>query len=500
MKYYLSLLLISGFLSIVQAQEISDAIRYSQDNLNGTARFRAMSGAFGALGGDLSSINVNPAGSAVFSNNQTTVTLTNYSTKNQSDYFGGKMSEKENSFDLNQAGGIFVFKNNNKNSDWSKFAIAINYENTNNFDNSIVAVGTNPRNSIANYFLSYANGIPLNVIKYEKYSDLGHGEQQAYLGYQGYVINPTKNNDSNTNYSSNVREGGNYYHENNVYTSGYNGKLSFNAATQYKDKLYLGINLNSHFTDFRQSSRFYEDNSNTLDATDRINRLTFMNDLYTYGTGFSFQIGAIAKVSKKIRLGLAYESPIWYHLNDEFSQSLVSVSSNTSGELAPVTVNPNLTNYYEPYQLQTPGKFTGSFAYIFGKSGLLSIDYAMKDYRNTQFKPGNDSYYSSINDQMNTTLNCTGELRIGAEYRIQQWSFRGGYRFEESPYKNAKTIGDLNGYSSGLGYNFGATKVDFAYSTAKRATQQGFFAQGFTDGAKVNTTNNNFTMTLLFEL
>jgi hypothetical protein len=39
-------------------------LRYSQDNLNGTARFRAM-GAFGALGGDLSSLNVNPAGSAI---------------------------------------------------------------------------------------------------------------------------------------------------------------------------------------------------------------------------------------------------------------------------------------------------------------------------------------------------------------------------------------------------------------------------------------------------
>jgi hypothetical protein len=36
-----------------QSQEIKDALRYSQDNITGTARFRAMSGAFGALGGDL---------------------------------------------------------------------------------------------------------------------------------------------------------------------------------------------------------------------------------------------------------------------------------------------------------------------------------------------------------------------------------------------------------------------------------------------------------------
>ena len=34
----------------IKAQDISDALRYSQDEIQGTARFRALSGAFGALG------------------------------------------------------------------------------------------------------------------------------------------------------------------------------------------------------------------------------------------------------------------------------------------------------------------------------------------------------------------------------------------------------------------------------------------------------------------
>ena len=42
---------------ISNAQNIDDVLRYSTDNLQGTARFQAMSGAFGALGGDLSSLN-----------------------------------------------------------------------------------------------------------------------------------------------------------------------------------------------------------------------------------------------------------------------------------------------------------------------------------------------------------------------------------------------------------------------------------------------------------
>lgn len=109
-------LLIAGIsINAIQAQESRDAIRYSQDNLNGTARFRAMSGAFGALGGDLSSINVNPAGSVIFSNNQLGFTLNNTFVTNKANYFGSSATETDNSIDLNQAGGVFVFKNLEKN-------------------------------------------------------------------------------------------------------------------------------------------------------------------------------------------------------------------------------------------------------------------------------------------------------------------------------------------------------------------------------------------------
>lgn len=506
MKKFLFILFVGFTFGVAQSQEIQDAVRYAQDNLNGTARFRAMGGAFGALGGDLSSINVNPAGSAIFSNNQLTITLSSLNTKNDSNYFGTTTSSSDSAFDMNQTGGVFVFKNQNQSSNWKKFSMAINYENMNNFDNSVFSAGINPTKSVANYFVSYANGVPLGVIdddsnNYARYAELDHGAQQAYLGYWGYVINSTDDtNLNNTRYVSNVTPGGKYYQENSIYSNGYNGKLSFNAATSYKDKLYLGVNLNSHFTDFVKSTSFYEYNNNPLNTDYTVTSLRFDNNLYTYGTGFSFQIGAIAKVTDEIRLGFAYDSPIWYNFSDEFSQKLVAVSANIVNELPADVVDPQLVNYYDPYEVTTPNKFTGSFAYIFGKTGLISLDYSLKDYGNTKFEPENDPYYRNLNSEMNAILNTSSEIRIGAEYKIKQWSLRGGYRFEESPYKNNTTIGDLNSFSGGIGYNFGMFKLDFSYSNAQRNSQQSFFNQGFTDAAKINTTNNNFSMTLLFEL
>lgn len=499
MKKYIFLLYTGFIFSFAQSQEIRDAVRYAQDNLNGTARFRAMGGAFGALGGDLSSINVNPAGSAVFSNNQIAITFTNFNTNNDSNYFGTKTSENDNSFEMNQMGGVFVFKN--PYGDWKKFSFGVNYENANNFDNSVFSAGVNPTNSIDAYFLDYANGVPLGLIRDSYYAELGHGAQQAYLGYQAYIIDPVNPlNDNNTEYKSNVTPGGNYYQENSVYSNGYNGKLSFNFATSYKDKLYIGVNLNSHFTDFYRSTNFYESNRNPLTANSTVQRINFNNDLYTYGTGFSFQIGAITKVTNEIRLGLAYESPTWYHLSDEFSQDIIAVSANENEVLTPDVVDPAVINYYAPYELQTPGRITGSFAYIFGKNGLLSIDYAVKDYSNTEFQYGNNNYYRELNNEMSNILAFTNEVRIGGEYKIKALSLRAGYRFEQSPYKNAKTIGDLNSISTGLGYNFGIFKLDFAYTHAERSSQQGFFDTGLTDGAKVNSKNNNVSMTLAFQL
>jgi hypothetical protein len=48
------------------SQEPIDALRYSMTGYGGTARARAIGGAIVALGGDISSASVNPAGLAFF--------------------------------------------------------------------------------------------------------------------------------------------------------------------------------------------------------------------------------------------------------------------------------------------------------------------------------------------------------------------------------------------------------------------------------------------------
>lgn len=505
MKKSLFIIFTGLTLTAAHAQGLTDALQYAQPNLTGTARFQAMSGAFGALGGDLSSINANPASSSVFAGTQVGGTMSLNNFRNKSDYFGNKNSENFTNFDLNQVGGVLVFNNNfSETSKWRKFAIALAYEDSNNFDDRQYTSGTNPTSSATGYFASVANSIqvPVNFLEDYNYTELSLREQIAYMGYQGYLINFNPANPANNRYVANVTPG-TFYQENYVQSSGSNGKVAFNMSAEYNQRFYFGLNLNTHFTDLCRVTNFYEQGNST--TPDGVKSFYFDRGLHTYGNGFSFQLGAIAKITQSFRAGLVYESPTWYTLTDELIQNVYTDSGYNFGN----PPNPNLTsappvdsNYlivYDRYKLKTPGKWTGSLAYIFGKYGLLSIDYSLKDYSATKFRP-NDSFFDPVNRSIDNNLAVAGALCIGGEWRIKQWSLRGGFRNEESPYKDKKIMGDLTGFSGGFGYNFGKTKIDLSYSNAQRTTRQSLFSEGFTGTPKVKSQSNNVALTLLFDI
>jgi len=492
--------------SYILAQDITDALRYSMDEIQGTARYRAMGGAFGALGGDMSSININPAGSAIFNSSHGSISLGLLNTNNDVSYFNGSNSSSNSNVDLNQLGAAFIFRNTNENSGWNKFSLSFAYDRSADFDNEWVANGVNQNNSIGDYFLSNAQGLQFDEISAlpgesisEAYSEIGsffgYRNQQAFLGYEGFIIDPSDNTNENTAYNSNIR-GGNYNQRYAYSSRGYNGKLAFNVATSYKDKFYFGLNLNSHFINYERTTLFNESNSNTSSL---INGVDFENNLLTTGSGFSFQLGGIAKITEELRVGLSYNSPTWYRISDETSQYLAT-SRLEGGSNVIQVVNPNVINVYEEYKLQIPGKVTGSLAYVFGKSGLLSFDYAVKDYSNAKFKPTTEALYSSLNNSISNDLDSAVSYRLGGEYRFKQISFRGGYRFEESPYKDDNFYGDLNGYSLGLGYNFGNLNIDFAFSQSERDYNYQLYTAGLTDAAEIQSKLTDFVLTLGFNL
>jgi long-subunit fatty acid transport protein len=500
-------ILMIGVLSMsnLLAQDISDALRYSQEDIQGSARFRALSGAFGALGGDMSAVNLNPAGSAIFNRSHASLSLSVLNIDNDISYFNGRNSTSDSKIDLHQAGGVFVFANTNENASWKKFVISIAYDKTANYDDNWFASGRNT-NSIDNYFLAYAQGLRLDEISAfpdetisQAYGEIGSlygfGNQQAFLGYQSFILEPQNDTDDNTIYSSNIAPG-TYNQQYNYIARGYNGKVSFNAAAQYQDRLYLGVNLNAHFINYERFTFLRETNSNPGSL---VTNVGFENNLFTIGNGFSFQLGAILKLTNELRAGFTYNSPTWFRISEETTQGISTFVDDIDGSFT-ANVNPNIINIFPEYRLRSPSKITGSLAYVFGDKGLLSFDYSRRDYSNMEFRPENDTFFAAQNQLISNVFKAANTYRFGGEYKYKQLSFRGGYRFEESPYKDDAFVGDLTGYSLGLGYSFGNTRLDLTFDQSERTVNNPLFSVGLTDAATVDAVNSNVTLSLAFNL
>ncbi len=479
------------------AQDIFDGLRYSTQELSGTARFVGMGGAFGALGNDLSSIKVNPAGSAVFNTNAAAFTF-DYRSNNVDTQFGnpsleiGEASSSRTRLGMPQAGGVFVFESNDPNAAVQKFTFGINYERTGNFNRNFRAFGTTNQ-SIGDYFVNRANGIAVDNLLINDGESLdgvyrfmgnnfGFAGQEAFLGFQGFLIDPVSGN--NSQYQSNII-GSSFGNDMVQRESGVNSVINFNFGMQINDNLYLGGNLNAHVINFDRYTSYFESVNN---PQGEVLDLFYENDLRVRGSGFSMQLGAIYVV-ERLRLGASVTTPTWYNIEEEITQGIDVLTENEGN----ITLFPDVINFFPEYSFRSPGKATGSIAYVFGQSGLLSLDYTYQDFANQRFSSG-----LGLNGQISDTFQSTHNLNIGGEYVYDVWSFRAGYNFTQSPFKDSFLFGDSHGYSAGLGYKFGNNNIDFAYRLTNFDREEQFVQTGLSTAAFSENTIHQVMMTYSF--
>ena len=411
------ILFLSLFLALsTQAQIISTtdaAVLFSNDEHYGSARFEALSGAFGALGGDMSAAEINPAGIAVFLNNQSSMSLGYRKTDINTSFYGNTINNNDQFINFSQAGGVLVF-NLSDDEIWQKVALGFNYSIVNDYNNSFLMEGNS--------------------------------------GTPDFLDDPFLNNDTdatNDVFYNNV-DGQSFINS----TGGLNDKFTFSIGAQYNDKLYYGLSISTYNMDYTQTADLEEynndGNGNTLDAS-------LIQNLQTSGTGFSFGFGLIAKPINSIRFGLSYHSPIWYDLTDFYSDDLqINVSNDTE-------LFSDVSDGAFDYKVTTPSVLNASLGLIFGSNGLLSIGYTFKDYQNTRLKP--TAEFTTENQDMSTMLRGASQYRIGVEWRLEMVSLRGGYFIEQSPYKNSPSGDDITGYSLGLGFHLSdRSKLDLAYT------------------------------------
>ncbi|MDR2836489.1 MAG: outer membrane protein transport protein [Bacteroidales bacterium] len=470
----LTVVLIS--LTSVYGQYASEALRYSHILQGGTSRANAMSGSFNGLGGDAGSLYFNPAGIGVYRSFELSVTPS-FEFQNSKGYFlENNNSDFEIGANINSFSVISSIKKNENN-----FNFGISYTKLNNFDENILIKGINNSGSMTDWFAARGK----NTF-YEKLDDY-----YSNLAWNGYLINPTDS--TATNYVSAYNQYGEEQRL-QISRSGYQGEYSFSLGGSIGRKLFLGATLGL------QSIRFNERKITTEtdvdDVIDHFNMFEFKENLKVSGTGVNFKFGFLVSPIEWVRFGVAFHTPTFYYLEENYSTSLYASTDQDMEKESP-------EGGFE-YQLNTPFRANVSAGFIVKNFALINLEYEYLNYTFAKLR-SNDGSLEKDNEEIRDSYKSGNNVRLGLEYIVTSMlSLRAGAGFYSSPYKNPQTNKTFTlTYSAGLGLKIGQyTFLDFSYTyyDLGKSLYYLYDSYGVTSPlASINNIRNRFTLTLGFK-
>lgn len=486
------------------AQSAIDGYRLSQQDLKGTARYMSMAGAFGALGGDLSTLSHNPGGIGVYRNSEVGLTLD--LDLQHAESTSGNLTNgiNQTKFLLNNIGFVWTMKL--PSSTCPNFNIGFTYNKNASF-NRRYRGAINLTNSLSNYAAGQATKYGYStqqllgggVIGPNPYMPQdGYGaDWLSILGYDGYMfasqpVNGAPNyvgqwdnwtDMSGQSYQTSglglfdVRESGGI--------DSYNIALGGNIANVLFwgmdfDITHINYTLTPDWTEVLQNAGVGMDDNEIYLMPSNWKLSNFYN---CSGTGFNYKLGFIFKPVQEFRLGFAFETPTWYGLNESFDAALYG----QYGDYPTVDVYTNDgmmgTNQVN---FRTPWKINASAAAVLFNRLIVSAEYEWTQFKGMRYSTPDywnsgywyDDYYPgygpydngyfggfdydqyvtdptilAANSNIQNYYVNTNTLRLGAEFRLTpQFSVRAGYSYVSAPMKDemnrsvVETVGTIPNY------------------------------------------------------
>jgi len=444
---FLTVLLIACTLH-THAQNQYDALRFSMISPGGTARFVSTGGAFGALGGDFSTLSTNPAGIAIYRGSEFTITPNLNFTRVQSNFLGNNEEDIKYDFALGNLGFVFAFNDPNalKESGWMGFQFGFGLNTHANFNNRRIYEGFNTENSLMSVFLEKANN---ETNFFSEYPEDFLSDYNTGLAWDTWLL--ALDTDNNTYFIDMPYD---VLQRRITNTSGSIRELNLSMGANYSNRLYLGATVGFPFLRFEEDFTFYEENSLNLDT--ELNSLQYNEKLKIDGMGVNFKMGAIFRATDMIRLGVAIHTPTFYNLEEEWQTRMKSdlYSYGTKESRSPKSIF--------QYELNTPLKLIGSLGLVFGTGGLLSLDYENSDYTQMRLR-SNDDPFTAENRQIKNDFKSQHTFRLGGEYRLNPIILRAGYAMHTNPYQSNINSLEKTTISGGFGIRERNYFLDFGY-------------------------------------
>ena len=468
---FLFFILINGF-----AQAPEDILKYSYFPQHGSARNVAIGGAMGWLGGDISSIYVNPAGLGLYRTSEVVISPAFQFNNNKANFRGTDLSSSKSAFDLGLTGAVFGSQNQYSHNRSEAFGIAVNQ--TANFNNTLSYTG---QNNVSSYSEQFAEEIQANGYNV---SDLLSSTSPAPFGsspaYYTYLVDTTTVNGQTVikgSPESILDAGGSLNQTKTINTRGGIYEVALSYAANTNDKFYYGFTLGIPIVSYTRNNFIREEAG--ANSTNNDFAYSEWNDkLKTNGYGVNAKLGLLFKASNLVRLGLAIHTPTFYTLTDEESSNMTTAFTN--GDKYSVT-SATFTDGgigSTRYLTHTPWRFIASGSYVLHETGdvkqqrgFITADIEYLTYNSARYKSSghyeessDDTYYTSLNSVIKQYYKNAFNFRVGGELKFNTIAVRLGGGYYGNPYSDAAFKSSTTQLSGGLGYRNRGIFIDLTYA------------------------------------
>lgn len=455
-RVFISTILMLSLSIAAGAQNMFDGHTMSRNNYYGTARSVALGNAMTALGGDLGSVTFNPAGSAVNSYWQFTVTpgllFSGVKTAYAADgvNFADPVKENHTKFVMPNIGLMMVFDAYDSDwLNWATFGVVAN--TTNNYISYSTARGVNSSTSYLGNLAYGAAGVAPR--------DMGRLLWTGYDANQFGEYGPEGSNRyAGSNERVNERETYSYVpgaldQTSVLNTYGSKTDIAWNFAFNVQDSFYFGFNLGTPTMRYSRQDVFSESaqqpsafpvifTSKDKDGAELREMTNYRNSTNGYrynasGIGIYGQFGIIYLPTKNLRLGASFQSPTLYSINEEWRYTASSSFEDRKFDGSAMSSLGEAS-----YSLRTPYIVDAGVAWTAPGLGLISVDYEMVDYSVIKYSDADrygyhlDDSWAQLNHINRTFGGLSHSLRAGIEVKpIPELALRAGYSFVTSPEK-----------------------------------------------------------------
>jgi len=472
-----SILLTTG----LNAQTAGEALTFSQQHYEGTARSLAMGNAFTAIGGDLGAIAINPASSAIYRYSQISLTPSFITSNGETAYGDDNLknisSDSFTRMAMSNLGFVMAF-DTGKYSGLLNYNFGVTLNRTNSFNSIMTASCRTDKSSLLGSIASGLSGVHVSALESTDSYDAFYNNNLSWpevLAWETYLLANTPDSDydyigstENIYDNSIIELGGeleqNYYRK----IHGGTNTFSFNFGGNISDLFYVGANLNLMSLTYELNETYGESAVNSRDFQDGFESMTSTYWQRSNGSGVNFQVGAIVTPIPGLRLGASFTSPTWYDMTDNWQRNMTS--SFVNGNYYDVDSPVGAYNY----QVKTPMRWSVGAAFTFSDIALISADYESVNYSKIAMadNSGNKDVFSEENNEITRYFKRSDILRLGTEvWPLKFMALRLGYNYYSSP---DPEFYDAQQYiSGGIGFKLGKgrTTLDIAYRRSLRNSE-----------------------------